>query len=55
MKVVTFPKMTVVIVTVQRKWLCTGHCRLLSDEEMDIVIKTKLLFTKPVPDIRAAL
>ena len=29
-----------------KKWLCTCQCRLLSDEEVDIVIK--LLFTKPV-------
>ena len=46
----TFPKMTV-----PKKWLCTGQYSLLSDKEVDIVIKTKLLFTKPVPDIRAAL
>ena len=35
-----------------KKWLCTCQCRLLSDEEVDIVIKTNLLFTKPVADIR---
>ena len=27
----------------------------MSDEEVDIVIKTNLLFTKPVADIRVAL
>ena len=38
-----------------KKWLCTSQCRRLSDEEVDIIIKTKLLFTKPVADIRVAL
>ena len=38
-----------------KKWLCTCQCKRLSDEEVDIVIKTKLLFTKPVADIRVAL
>ena len=37
------------------RWLCTSQCRHLSDEEVDIIIKTKLLFTKPVADIRVAL
>ena len=38
-----------------KKWLCTCQCRRLIDEEVDIIIKTKLLFTKPVADIRVAL
>ena len=35
-----------------KKWLCTCH---LNDEEVDIIIITKLLFTKPVADIRVGL
>ena len=27
-----------------KKWLCTCQCRCLCDEEVDIIIKTKLLF-----------
>ena len=38
-----------------KMWLCTCQCRRLSDEEVDIIIKTKLLFTKPVAGIRVAL
>ena len=36
-------------------WGCTDQCKLLSSEEVQLVLTTKSLFTKPVVDIRATL
>ena len=37
------------------KWKCTSECRMLTSGEIEVVLKTKLLFQKCIDDVRAGL